>query len=303
MGQDEQREVLDLLTQPGDPIKLLLVTPEKLTQSQKFVAVLRGLAEAGRLQRFVIDEAHCVSQWGHDFRDSYLVLREALRLTFPTVPIMALTATATSSIQQDVVQLLGMSTRSTVVVRSEFNRPNLEYRVLKKGGGVDWGTYGRIVLGKNVEKTAIEIVALYRESGSLAASKGFRGPPSGIVYCTSKKECETVTLALKATRSGLKSEFYHASVSNTQRERIQRQWMEGLVVQYDCRFLGIVLVQYDYKFPELVLAQYDCKFLEIVLVQYDCKFLELALVQYDCKFLELVLVQYDCKFLELVLVQ
>ena len=90
---------------------------------------LTELNKLGLLSRFVIDEAHCVSQWGHDFRKDYLNLK-VLRKEFPHVPIMALTATAPEAIRADIIQNLGMS--RVLYFQSSFNRPNLIFEVRKK---------------------------------------------------------------------------------------------------------------------------------------------------------------------------
>ena len=84
------------------------MTPEKLSASQKISNALAALNERNLLARFVIDEAHCVSQWGHDFRPDYKKL-QALRKNYPRVPIMALTATATPRVRTDVLEQLGMT--------------------------------------------------------------------------------------------------------------------------------------------------------------------------------------------------
>lgn len=89
-------------------IKLLYLTPEKLSASQKLSAALTALYGRGLLSRFVIDEAHCVSQWGHDFRPDYKKLR-VLRSNYPKVPTMALTATATNRVRTDILYQLGMT--------------------------------------------------------------------------------------------------------------------------------------------------------------------------------------------------
>ena len=105
-------------------IKLLYVTPEKLRHSASVRSLLVGLDKASLLSRFVIDEAHCLSDWGHDFRPDYNVLGK-LRQDHPNVPIMALTATANEKVVMDAIKVLGM--KNPYLYRSSFNRPNLRY--------------------------------------------------------------------------------------------------------------------------------------------------------------------------------
>ena len=111
-------------------VSIVYVTPEKLVQSEATRNLLRDLAARNILRRFVIDEAHCVSSWGHDFRADYLGLT-SLRRDFPAVPIMALTATATSRVIDDVSRVLGLHADKEVVKLS-FNRANLRYAVKKR---------------------------------------------------------------------------------------------------------------------------------------------------------------------------
>ncbi|MBV8074337.1 MAG: ATP-dependent DNA helicase RecQ, partial [Candidatus Eremiobacteraeota bacterium] len=106
-------------------VKLLYLAPERLAVRGTFEALARW-----NVSRFVVDEAHCISEWGHDFRPDYRSLR-ALREGFPRIPIMALTATATDRVRDDIVRLLGMREPARYV--GSFDRPNLRYRVVAKG--------------------------------------------------------------------------------------------------------------------------------------------------------------------------
>ena len=105
IGINERRKILrDLLLSERD-FKILYTTPETITRNVDFVDTMNTIYGQGKIDRIVIDEAHCISMWGNDFRPAYRDLRN-IRLHFPKVPIMALTATATPAVQNDIVKLL-----------------------------------------------------------------------------------------------------------------------------------------------------------------------------------------------------
>lgn len=104
-GSDNWQEIVSRLTKEKEPIKFLFTTPERIALSDDFAKILDDLYNSNSIQRFVIDEAHCISMWGHDFRTDYRKLH-ALRDKYPKVPIMALTATATPTVRDDIVDQL-----------------------------------------------------------------------------------------------------------------------------------------------------------------------------------------------------
>ncbi|POM58390.1 Hypothetical protein PHPALM_36960, partial [Phytophthora palmivora] len=114
----EQRPIISELFSNHITIKMLYVTPEKIASSGMLNNLFESLEKRGLLARFVIDEAHCISQWGHDFRKDYLNLG-TLRSKFPSVPIMALTATANTQTEADIVKNLKL--RNPFITRSSFN--------------------------------------------------------------------------------------------------------------------------------------------------------------------------------------
>ncbi|KAK2842256.1 hypothetical protein Q5P01_012456 [Channa striata] len=188
-----------------DPlIKLLYVTPEKVSASNKLISALHNLYERGLLARFVIDEAHCVSQWGHDFRPDYKRLHE-LRQKFPNVPMMALTATATPRVQKDILNQLNM-TRPQVFTMS-FNRTNLKYAVLPKKP-------------KKVDEDCISWI------------KKHYPRDSGIVYCLSRNDCDAMAESLQ--RAGILALSYHAGLRDGDREYVQTKWINQDGCQVIC---------------------------------------------------------------------
>lgn len=107
-------------------LKLLYVTPERMAKSKRFLVALQKSYFAKKLNMIAIDEVHCCSQWGHDFRPDYKFLGN-LKSMFPEVPILGVTATATSKVIVDVQKMLNI--RDCLVLKAPFNRPNLYYHV------------------------------------------------------------------------------------------------------------------------------------------------------------------------------
>ncbi|PGH06447.1 hypothetical protein AJ79_06537 [Helicocarpus griseus UAMH5409] len=180
-------------------IQLLYVTPEMVNKNGALLDSLRRLHDRGKLARIVIDEAHCVSQWGHDFRPDYKELGNT-RAKFPGIPLMALTATATENVKVDVLHNLGM--RGAKVFVQSFNRPNLIYEVRKKPKGA--------ALIESIAKTI----------------KDSYNGQAGIIYCLSRKSCERVAEQLRVTHE-IKAAHYHAGLPSEDRKIIQRNWQCG----------------------------------------------------------------------------
>ncbi|KAI4296227.1 hypothetical protein L6164_036202 [Bauhinia variegata] len=193
MEWTEQQEILRELSSDYCKYKLLYVTPEKVAKSEALLRQLEGLYVRELLARIVIDEAHCVSQWGHDFRPDYQSLG-ILKQKFPNTPVLALTATATTSVKEDVVQALGLV--NCIIFRQSFNRPNLWYSVIPK-----------------TKKCLEDIDKFIREN---------HFDECGIIYCLSRKDCEKV--AEKLQECGHKVAFYHGSMDPAQRAFVQKQW-------------------------------------------------------------------------------
>ena len=167
--------------------KLLYVAPESLTKPEN-IAFLKSV----RISFVAVDEAHCISEWGHDFRPEYRRIKPIIK-GIADVPVMALTATATPKVQQDIQKNLDMT--DAVVLKASFNRDNLFYEVRPK-------------------KNALQQIVRY---GLQHAGK------SGIVYCLSRKKVEQIAETLRV--NGVKALAYHAGMDGNQRSAIQDQFL------------------------------------------------------------------------------
>lgn len=185
LSSDQQRNVESALL--AGYIKLLYVSPEKLV-SQGFQPLFKRL----KISLFAIDEAHCISSWGHDFRPEYTQLK-FLKTQFPGVPFIALTATADKLTRKDIVEQLGLTDPAIFI--ASFDRPNISLSV------------------RPGQRRFEQIVAFLKEHPE----------QSGIIYCLSRKGCEG--LAEKLNEKGFRAAPYHAEVPAAQRSKVQEDFI------------------------------------------------------------------------------
>jgi len=209
-------------------LKLVYIAPERF-RSSRFNSTLQQIP----ISLFAVDEAHCISTWGHDFRPDYLRLRSVIR-SLGTVQTLALTATATPYVRSDIIQQLGLNKPQTFV--SGFDRPNL----------------------------SIEVVHTEREREKIARirslARELRG--SGIIYASTRKAVEQVGSKLKAL--DLKVTEYHAGMTDAQRVRAQDEFMNGrtqMIVATNAFGMGIdkpdIRFVVHYQMPGSIEAYYQ----------------------------------------------
>jgi len=206
------RDMLD----PSCSLKLLYVTPERVAKSKRFMSKLEKAHEMGLVRLFAVDEAHCCSAWGHDFRTDYQAL-VILKRRFELVPLLALTATATSQVQRDIKEMLGL--RLCETFRGSVDRKNLFYEVLEKAS----------TLPEACQQVHNWINDSFRMGGVTGPgiSNSLGTTPCGLVYCFSKKETEQVCEELR--RLGISAMYYHADLEHQDRSRVYELWCSGKI--------------------------------------------------------------------------
>jgi len=206
------------------PIKLLYVSPERL-QTELFLEYLPEF----ELNLIAVDEAHCVSQWGHDFRPDYLKIA-GLRSVFPNIPILALTATATKDVQEDITRQLQL--KDTQLFRQSFKRDNIYYQIN------------------------------YSENKTSDTEQSLSSSTCSIVYCRSRKQVETLQRNL--LQQHIPATMYHAGLTKDKRESAQNDWMNNqktVMVATTAFGMGIdkadVRAVLHYDAPEHIEAYYQ----------------------------------------------
>jgi ATP-dependent DNA helicase RecQ len=215
----EQSQAVEKSLLRGD-ITLLYVAPERLN-TPRFLALLDSLVERGQLALFAIDEAHCVSQWGHDFRPEYRSLA-VLAERFPGVPRVALTATADALTRDDMVERLQLQSARTFI--SSFDRPNIRYQLVEK------------------KDATAQLVRFIRDEHSSA-----NGHDAGIVYCQSRRRVEEVADMLND--AGFQAMAYHAGMDSQDRLTNQDRFLreEGWIMVATIAF-GMGIDKPDVRF-------------------------------------------------------
>ncbi|GAA6000901.1 hypothetical protein JCM10207_004711 [Rhodosporidiobolus poonsookiae] len=211
-GKGKKKVVLED-EEDEEEIKLVYVTPERIDKAKSFVNTLQKMYDAKLLARFVIDEAHCISTMGHDYRTSYRALQR-LKVLFPNVPILAVTATAPQTVITDMLKTLGLPSRTspgnaalpntTVLFTAPLYRANLRYSVVSK---------------PSTAQGSIDAMVDF----ILEHHKG----DSGIVYTLSRADSENVAKGINAherNRGKIRAAVYHAYIDDAEKQRVHELW-------------------------------------------------------------------------------
>lgn len=191
LNDNESRQVKDLCIKGS--VKILYISPERLLGELDFL--LRQM----QISLFAIDEAHCISQWGHDFRQEYTRL-SLIKRNYPNIPMVALTATADKVTREDIISQLNLNNPITFI--SSFDRPNISLRVIKG------------MQKKAKMKTIVDFIDKHARQ-------------SGIIYCMSRKNCESVAQDLQ--EYGIDTGVYHAGLTPQERDKAQNDFLNDNV--------------------------------------------------------------------------
>lgn len=239
LKEREKNVVLNELRKDYPNIKLLYTTPESILGNEEIKECIINLYKKNLINRFVLDEAHCISTWGNDFRPHYLKVRK-LKQEYKRVPIIALTATATERVKKDILDILQL--KDVKIFQSSFLKTNLNINIKFRG---------------SKKKDELETI---EEIGNDLKTK-YKNK-CGILYAFSRKKCEEISNKLKDI--GIKSEYFHAGMSCKKRNEIQTQWLED-EIQIICATIAFgmgidkpnVRIIYHFNLPKTIENYYQ----------------------------------------------
>lgn len=213
---DKSRIIEDL--QCGHPLtRLLYITPE-YCELDSFRRILRIIHKQGELARIVVDEAHCISEWGHDFRPAFKSL-SFFKTEFPAVPMICLTATATSRVRDDITRTLNLDASKLKMFRMTTSRPSLHYEVRFKSDEEDHYPDFLSWLKTVHSRRASNPV----RATQLATQNTRTDNVPGIIYTLFRKDCESLAARLRADGIGAKP--YHAGLPHSERADALAGWI------------------------------------------------------------------------------
>ena len=202
--------------------RLLYVTPE-LVLTETFRRTLETIYNQGELSRIAIDEAHCISEWGHEFRPAYYHLSHC-RLAYPTVPIICLTATAPPSVRADIINTLGLNPATTKSFVASTTRRNLVYEVRSTSDVADSRFLWLLSwLQKIYARRANDPTRSQEISKENSANSQRSDAISGIIYVPYRSDCDALSARFREHNIGAAP--YHAGLSNLERNDCQNKWI------------------------------------------------------------------------------
>ena len=240
LPKTKKNKLLLELKKPFPNFKLLYSTPESVMCNEETKVAFQDLFRRKLISRIVLDEAHCISTWGHDFRPNYLKVKN-IKDVFPNIPIAALTATATEKVNADISDILQMN-ETTQVFKSSFIRHNLNISIRSRGSKKE-----------EVKVCLEEIVSELHDKYE---------NQSAILYAFSRNKCEELAQQLQESR--IRCDFYHAGLSAKRRNEVQNKWLEN-DLQIICATIAFgmgidkpdVRVVYHFNLPKTIEGYYQ----------------------------------------------